>query len=273
MSISSSVDISIVIVNWNTRELLRKCLTSVVVHAPSNAAVEVIVIDNGSQDGSVAMVEQEFPAVRKILNSQNVGFSKANNQGILSSKSTYILLLNSDALLLKNSLDDFLSFMNQHTDVAACGPHLIRPDGSVQPFLFGDDPAPGYLLRRAFNRLLLHQPLHNWNTTQTIEVDWVSGACLFVRRQAVNSVGLLDENIFMYFEDNDWCLRMRKKGWKVFYNPEITVLHVGGQSLIKNHEAQKAYYRSLVYFYRKHYSFFSFFLLRIVLNLYRHIKG
>jgi hypothetical protein len=138
---------------------------------------------------------------------------------------------------------------------------LLRPDGTPQPYAFGGDPSIGYLLARGLNRLLFRRYLHNWAIDTPQAVDWVSGACLIVRRQVIEQVGGLDEQIFMYFEDNDWCLRMRQAGWTIYYNPHFSITHLGGQSLNRNPQARQAYYQSLKYFYAKHYSWFARALL------------
>ncbi len=268
MEVASIDGLSIVIVNWNTSDLLNRCLASLL-RCPQRCSFEVIVVDNASSDGSSEMVMREFPMVRLIQNTTNLGFARANNQGIQASQGRYVLLLNSDTVVPEGTLASLASFMDQHPDAGACGPRLLRPDGTPQPYAFGGDPTLGYLLARGLKQLLLHRYLHDWATDTVQKVDWVSGACLLVRRQAIEQVGLLDENIFMYFEDNDWCLRMRKAGWKVYYNPRVEVIHIGGQSLAKNPSAQRSYYRSLEYFYAKHYGLLAGWLLRVALMPYR----
>ena len=215
------------------------------------------------------MVTREFPTVHLIQNTANLGFARANNQGIQASQGRYVLLLNSDTVVLEGALTGLVHFMDQHSDAGACGPRLLRPNGTPQPYAFGGDPTLGYLLARGLNRLLLRRYLHDWATDATQEVDWVSGACLMVRRRAIEQAGLLDENIFMYFEDNDWCLRIRKVGWKVYYNPQASIVHIGGQSLAQNPSARHVYYRSLTYFYAKHYGSLARLLLRVSLLPYR----
>ena len=153
--------------------------------------------------------------------------------------------------------------------MGACSPRLLRPDGSPQPYAFGDDPTLGYLLRRGVSRWLFRRPLHDWDTGAVLEVGWVSGACLVARRQAIEQAGGLDERIFMYFEDSDWCRRMRLAGWKVCYVPAVEITHIGGASVSQNPAARAAYYDSLVYFYGKHYGRVPQALLRLVLALYR----
>jgi len=263
-------DLSIVIVNWNTADLLCDLLSALLVSI-QGTAVEIVVVDNGSTDGSVEMVRTQFPGVHLIDNQDNLGFARANNQGIIESKGRYVLLLNSDTCVAPSALSALVEFMDDRLDVGACSPRLVRRDGKAQPYAYGGDPTLLYLLSRAASQLLLRRPLHDWGVSSLVEVDWVSGACMIVRREAVAQTGLLDESMFMYFEDNDWCLRMRRAGWKVCYNPEIEIVHIGGQSLDKNPKARHAYYESLRYFYTKHYSPLSHVLLELLLRPYQWI--
>lgn len=265
-------DLSIIIVNWNTAALLQDCLASLFAASlPPASSIEVIVVDNASSDNSIAIVQQHFPTVHLIPNQENVGFARANNQGIAISQGRYILLLNSDTVMPPATLAGLLTFMDTTPDAGACSPRLQRPDGQPQAFAFGGDPTPLYLLRRGLYRLLLRRGLHDWYTSHTQFVNWVSGACLLLRRNAIEQTGGLDENIFMYFEDNDLCLRIRQAGWKVYYHPQVSVIHIGGQSLKQNPEARRAYYHSLEYFYTKHYSHVAQLWLRVGLQFYRWI--
>ena len=257
--------LSVIIVSWNTAAQLQDCIVSVLASLPT----QVIVVDNGSTDNSVEIVTHEFPHARLIQNQENIGFSRANNQGIAASTGRYVLLLNSDTIVKPGALTGLVEFMDTHPDVGIVGPRLLRPDSEPQAFAFGGDPTLGYLLRRGISHLLLKRPLHDWKTNQVKEVDWVSGACLLARREAIDQAGLLDENIFMYFEDNDWCLRIRQAGWKVYYNPHVEIIHLGGQSLKQNPAARQAYYRSLDYFYAKHYGPLARLALRACLMPYR----
>jgi GT2 family glycosyltransferase len=259
--------LSIIIVNWNTGDLLRDCLRSLL--DDPQPGYEVIVVDNGSSDGSACMVQREFPGVQLIENAHNDGFARANNLGIHASRGRYVLLLNSDTRIPAGAVPRLIDFMEQHQEAGACGPRLVRADGTPQSHGFGNDPALSYLLRRAASQLLLRRPLHDWATSATSMVDWVSGACLLARRTAIEQAGLLDERFFMYFEDNEWCLRIRKAGWSVYYYPEVEIVHLGGQSLARNPEAQQAYYQSLAYFYAKHYSRPAQWLLKALLMGYR----
>lgn len=266
-------DISIIIVTWNTASLLKECLNSVTKSLQNVGRGELILVDNNSSDNSALFVEQNYPQICLIKNDKNLGFSKANNKGIEISTGRYILLLNSDTILNENVLPDLIRFMDEHPNAGACGVRLLSPDGTVQPFSFGKDPALGYLIKRAATKFLLKKPCHNWNLEYVFEPDWVSGACLMLRREVIHLTGPLDENIFMYFEDNDLCLRIRNAGFKVYYNPHISVLHIGGQSLKKNHQAQNYYHRSLQYFYKKHYTVIEQFALTVLLIAYKLVNG
>ena len=234
---------------------------------------EIVVIDNASDDDSADMVERDFPEVQLIRNAENVGFARANNQGLAISTGRYMLLLNSDTVVPAGALAQLVVFMDAHPEAGACSPRLLRPDGTPQTYAFGRDPTPDYLLRRILNRRLFHQPLHDWATNDVIAVDWVCGVCLLARREVVERIGGLDEKFFMYFEDNDWCLRMRQDGWKVYLNSRVEITHIGGQSAARNPAARAAYYRSLGYFYSKHYGPAARGAMRIALAGNRLMTG
>ncbi len=263
-------DLSIVIVSWNEVARLRECLGSILMPLAFRS-MRVVVVDNASADGSAEMVEQTFPTVQVIRNTENVGFARANNQGITASTSRLVLLLNSDTRVPPGALPRLVTFMDEHPQAGAVGPRLIRPNGEAQAFAFGSDPTPGYLLRRGLFRLIRQRALHDWDTNQIQAVNWISGACLLARREALDQVGLLDENIFMYFEDNDLCLRMRRAGWKIFFNPQVTIIHVGGVRLAQSAARTRWYDASLRYFYSKHYSPLARIVLEMMLPFYRRI--
>lgn len=268
-----ALTLSVIIVSWNVRDLLRDCLRSVIQGLSPAVPHEIIVVDNASTDGSAAMVRAEFPTVTLLVNAENLGFARANNRGLCVSRGRYVVLLNSDTVVPAPALEALVAFMDAHPDAGAVGPRLLRPDGSVQPYAFGGDPTLGYLLRRGIRRLLFGRPLHDWATEDVRPVDWVSGACLMVRREAIEQAGLLDENIFMYFEDNDWCLRIRRAGWRVYYDPQVAITHIGGQGLVRNPAAARAYRESLRYFYRKHYGPTANRLLPFMLAIYERLVG
>lgn len=263
-------DLSVVILNWNTSALLQECLRSLFA-SPLPFTLDVIVVDNASTDDSVEAVRHHWPQVRVIANTHNLGYARGNNLGLAASQGRYALLLNSDTRVSSSALAELITFMDAHPQAGAVGPRLLQPDGSPQPFAFGGDPTPSYLLRRALRLILFRRALHDWNTSQVQVADWVSGACLLVRRQAVEQVGLLDERFFMYFEDNDWCLRLRRHGWKVYYNPQAAITHLGGQSLKRNPAARRAYAASLRAFYAKHYGPLARLWLALSLPVYERL--
>lgn len=243
-------DLSIVIVSWNVRGLLANCLAALPA-ATEGLSTETIVVDNESTDGTAAWLASR-PGLRLLANRENVGFARANNQGLALARGIYLVLLNPDTEPRPGSLTAMVNFMDARPRSGAASPRLVRPDGSPQPYAFGGDPSPWYLLRRAFAHARKGY-LHDWAAAAPQRVDWVSGACLVVRRGTYEQAGGLDEAMFMYFEDNEWCRRMRVAGWQVWYNPRAEVVHIGGASLNQNPAARAAYYRSLAYFYRKHY--------------------
>lgn len=250
---SSPPDLSVVVVNWNTEELLAQCLRSVYETADS-VVVEVLVVDNGSTDGSVEMVRREFPLVRLIENVENVGFARANNQAMEVSYGRYVLLLNSDAALRPGALQTMCRFMDQHSEVGIVGGKLLNPDGSFQAS-YMDFPAiwDEVLLLTKLYRLFRPPsfPSHSLSESQEVrEADWVPGACLMIRQEALEHVGGLDEDYFMYSEEVDWCWRVRQAGWKIFYLPGAKVLHWGGQSigLVPVHKRSRVYRGKLLFF-------------------------
>lgn len=266
------VDLTVIIVSWNTATILCRCLNALHTNI-GGLSTQIIVIDNASQDGSAEMIEKHFPQVQLIRNQDNVGFSKANNQGITQARGRYVLLLNSDALVQPETLSFLLQFMETHREIGACSPRLRMQSGDAQAYAFGDDPSLAYLLRRGLSRLFLNRPIHNWDVPYPIATDWVSGACLLLRREVVEQIEGFDESFFMYFEDADLCLRIRQHGWQIFYVPQVDVIHLGGQSLRQNPKAQRAYQQSLIYFYTKHYSALAYYLLITFLATYNLLSA
>ncbi|MBN1953663.1 MAG: glycosyltransferase family 2 protein [Anaerolineae bacterium] len=260
------VDLSIVIVNWNVRDLLRSCLRSI---APG---VEVIVVDNASTDGSAGMVRCEFPSVRLVANDENRGFSAANNQGIALARGRYVLLLNPDAEVLGDALDAMVAFADENPDVGVVGPQLLNPDRSVQssrrrfPTLMTaffestwlQPCAPRCLLRRYY---VADRP-----DDVVQDVDWVDGAALMARREAIDEVGGLDEGFFMYSEELDWCYRFRAAGWRVVYFPAAHVVHYRGKSSEQVVVARHIHFQtSKVRYFSKHHGPLAAGVLRLFL--------
>lgn len=230
------MNVSVVIVSWNVRDYLRRCLASVMA-AGRGVALNVWVVDNGSLDGSVAMVREEFPTAHVLVNRENRGFAAANNQAIRQSDGRYVLLLNPDAELKDGALATMCRYLNEHPDVAVVGPQLRNSDGSVQPSRRrAPRPATGFLestqLQQRWPRTWLTQRYYVGDRSDAVEqaVDWLVGACLLVRRTAIDAVGLLDEGFSMYSEETEWCLRFRRAGWAVVFVPAAQVTHHVGRS-------------------------------------------
>jgi GT2 family glycosyltransferase len=251
------MELSVIVVSYNNRELLRHCLTSV---AQRLAALEheVCVVDNGSTDGTVAMVRQQFPAVRAVANETNIGFAAAVNRGLASTSGQFVLWLNPDAELLDAGLGDVLRFMRDHGDVGIVGPSILNTDGSIQ---YSCRSFPSYktalfssasILSRLFpNSRLTRQYVHSdWDHASVRDFDWVSGACLLHRRE----LGPLDGEFFMYCEDVDYCFRARQAGWRVVYHPGASVRHhVGGSTRKRPLRMIVEHHRSMWRYYRKHF--------------------
>jgi GT2 family glycosyltransferase len=254
------MNLSIIIVNWNTRDLLTQCLQSLLPLSPSPPlplplSLEVFVVDNASTDGSTAMVREHFPWVKLIENSENVGFARANNQALRQATGRYAVLLNSDTVVRPGALQTLVEFMEAHLEVGACGPRLLNGDGSLQPSCH-----PLLTPGREFWRLLFLEklwpratyPQGQWDSQTPRSVEVIKGACLMLRREALDQVGLLDEQYFMYTEEMDLCYRMLKAGWRNYWVPQAEVVHYGEASSRQVAEAMfVALYRSKTQFQRK----------------------
>lgn len=280
------MDLGILIVSYNTRELLRNCLSSIY-QETRGIQFEVTVVDNGSSDSSAEMIRGEFPRVRLIENRKNLGFARANNQAIEESKARYILLFNPDASFRASSPHKMITFMDDHPEVGILGCRILNSDGTVQasnsafPNLFTEFlrafqlkrlvPSPrlrgeiGAKWGRMLGSTLRGYFQVYWDSERIREVDWVSGACLLVRRKAIEEVGLLDEEFFMYYEDADWCYRMAKGGWKTCYFPLFEVVHyVGGSDETFNPRTFIERHKSMYHYFRKHKDQKAVFLLRLL---------
>jgi hypothetical protein len=250
------VDLSVSIVSWNTRDLLQRCLESVY-GTIAGLEFEVLVVDNGSTDGSPEMVRCEYPRATLLANDANVGFARANNQAIRASSGRHVLLLNSDAVLLGHAAELMVRFLDAHPEVGAVGGMLLNPDGSFQssyadfPELLGET-----LLLTGLSRWLLPATYPSYpeaRSRETRPVDWVGGALLAARRQTLDDVGLLDEGYFMYSEEVDWCYRMKERGWAIYYLPEVRAIHWLGASYGRVPARRRAQlYHSKCRFLRKH---------------------
>jgi GT2 family glycosyltransferase len=246
------IDLSIVIVSWNTREFLLPCMRSVFGKG-QESRWEGIVVDNGSQDGSGIEVKKEFPFAHLIENEKNLGFAKAANQGLQKASGRYALLLNPDTQVKHGAVERLVSFMDTHLEAGAAGAQLLNSDGSKQNSIANFPSLATELLNKSLLRWLSPKkfPGKERVFSDPIEVDSVIGACMMVRRDAWDEVGLLDEDYFLFLEETDWCYRMKKGGWKIYHVPEAEVYHFQGKS------AEKVKKRAKVEFYRSRYHFFK----------------
>jgi hypothetical protein len=250
------MQLSIILVSWNTRQLLADCLNSVYTHPPKDD-FELLVVDNASHDGSAAMVRERFPQARLIQSNENVGFAQGNNLAVPLCIGKYVLLLNPDTVVKPDALDSLVRFMEAHPMAGAAGSRLLNPDETLQPSCH---PAP--TLSRELWRLFHLDAIrpygayhmHQWDMNQPREVDVIQGASFILRKTALDQVGFLDGRYFMYSEEVDLCYRLQKAGWKLYYVPESQVIHYGGQStkLVAADMFQQLYMGKLMYF-RKHY--------------------
>jgi GT2 family glycosyltransferase len=266
-------ELSIIIVSYQTRDLLDRCLASIV-KSNSTISYEVIVVDNGSQDESVDLVREKYPEIRLFVNQTNLGFARANNQALASCSGQYALLLNSDTEVLGGALDAMCHYMQSNPQAGVLGAQLLNSDCSLQPSgnkvpsLYGEIarllPIRKALGLRSKNRFYDSKR----DYAKIVEVDEVSGACLFVRRSVWETIGLLDEAFFFYFEDVDFCMRARKAGWKIVYLPQAQVLHHWGRST-KTADAVLASKMLLshIHFIRKVHGIGGEFVIRVVFVL------
>lgn len=250
-------DLSIIIVSWNTRDLLDACLRSVLTEAESaGLEVEIFVVDNASSDQSVEMVRRCYPSVTLIENQHNPGFAGANNQALILAHGRYSLLLNPDTVVLPGGLSALVGFMDEHPEAGAAGARLLNADGSLQPSC-SPEPTLGREAWRLFHLDTL-QPrgaynMYEWSTVEPRQVDVVQGAAMIVRSAVVQQVGMLDDSYFMYSEEVDWCTRIRRAGWQIYWTPTARIIHYGGQSSRQIADAMfLQLYRGKVQYFHKH---------------------
>ncbi|WP_171172428.1 glycosyltransferase family 2 protein [Ruegeria sp. HKCCA0370] len=268
----SECAVSIVIVNWNTRDILRDCLMSI--SRQTRKPHEVIVVDNASSDGSVDLVRDEFPDVRLIANDTNRGFSAANNQGLEIARGDNLLLLNPDTIILDDAIDTMLDWLDQHPDVGCAGCQVLEDETTIQRTCFAD-PGPGNLALIEFglhrlsrrNPLLARAEYGDWDRRSQREVDVVSGMFMLVPRHVFEAVGLLDEAFFVYSEEADWCRRIRDAGWKCVFTPTARILHLEGGGKSTAQIRSRMYVqmqKSKMIYLRKHYGLWGLFRGRMV---------
>ncbi len=229
------VDLSVIVVNWNVKELLAACLQSLL--AEEGLTLEIIVVDSASTDGSPDMVRELFPGVRLMASRQNLGYAGGNNAGAAEARGRYLLLLNPDTVVRPGALAGMVAYLETHPAVGALGPQLLWPDGTIQSSR-RRFPTPGSLFWESTllgqwfpeNHHLRRYHLAGRAPDTTQPVDWVVGAALLVRAETWRQVGPLDEDFFMYFEETDWCRRAALAGWEIHYLPQAQIIHYEGKS-------------------------------------------
>lgn len=254
------LDLTISIVNHKNRALLKPFLESIFA-LTHTVSFEIYVVDNASADGSVEMLLTSFPQVHLLCNNKPLGFAQNNNQVLEKGKGRYFVLLNDDMLLGNDALDRMVAFMDGNRGVGALGCKLVNADGTTQRSCWRGFPSPKTLLTDLFY-LSKWLPWLPWvrdfevtlsNTSDPIEVDYVLGACLMVRREILAQVGFLDEDYFMFLEETDWCYRIQKNGWRIFWLPDGEIIHFGQQSVSKDPvRFVPMLYRNYCQFCRKH---------------------
>lgn len=284
-------DLGIVIVNWNTREFLRRCLETVAASSGIDR-FRTVVVDNASDDGSVAMVKQRFPQIDIITNDANIGYPRANNVGlrhlgfraagdVAESAPRYALLLNPDTELPHDALSQMVKFMDSRPDIGVAGPKLLLGDGSLDKACRRGFPTPlvsfyhysGLAKLFPSNRRFGRYNMTFADEDSELEVDSVVGAYMQVRREAIERVGLLDEAFFMYGEDIDWAFRIKEAGYKVWYHPAVTVHHFKRAASRKNPKAQFEFWRAMLIFYRKHFRRTTIFPVHLLILSALLFKG
>jgi len=232
----SEIKLSIIIVSWNVRELLKKCLASIK-NCQGDLAVDIFVVDNNSNDGSAEMVRKDFPAVRLIANQKNLGFAKANNLALKQVTGEYILLLNPDTEIFPDTLKTALEFMAQHPAVGILGAKMLFPDGSFQPSVRRwPTPWPIILMLLKLPKIFPHLKAidrylaKDFDYNKLSEAEQVMGAFMLLPKKIIQEVGLLDERFFVWFEEVDYCRRVKKLDYRIYYHPGVVIIHHGGKS-------------------------------------------
>ena len=265
--------LDIIIVSYNARIYLQKCLESIF-NFDLPFSFQVLVIDNHSSDDSADMVRKIFPQVRVIENNGNCGFSQANNRGIRNTNGEYILLLNSDTVVSQGALLKLLLFLEENDKAGIVSGRLVYPDYTDQNVcrafptpinaLFGRRSILTKLFpnNKYSKKYMLSVHRHK---KEPFQIDWVSGACLMVKRKVIHNVGLLDEKFFMYWEDADFCMRVKKEGWKIYCVPTAIIVHYEGKSSInQNYRLIIEFNKSVYWFYRKHYIQHALSIMNII---------
>lgn len=268
-------DLSVIVVNWNTRDLLSRCIESIHRHT-RRLSYEIIVVDNASEDGSPEMAEKRFPEVTLIKNDENRGFGRANNQGLALAQGRYVLFLNSDAEVDPGCLDGLFMYMEQNPAVGASACRLLNPEGSLQHSCRKFPDFRTFLLlvlglRSLFPRMKIFRNylMLDWDHADLREVDQIMGSFMFLRREVLDRIGGFDEQYWMYFEEVDLCLRIWKAGWTIVHYPYASAVHHLSRSSEQWGEAKRSveFHRSLLKYFKKNKTFPEYFVLFILTQI------
>jgi GT2 family glycosyltransferase len=258
--------LSIILVCWNNNSYMDACLKSLYETGLKNT-FDVIVVDNGSTDGSQQMLAEKYPDVKIIQNADNVGLGKASNQGIQHTKGKYVLLLNNDTIVNGASFDAMIELLEKKPTAGAVGGKLLNPDGTTQAgYNYFSSLFQEFLVATRLGELIRPGYPAVMNANEIRSVDWMGSACLMVRRSALDKIGLLDEGYFIYGDETDLQYRLKKAGWDVYFLPQATTIHYGGRSM-NRWSRRKMVYRGKMLFYQKHYGALQTFFLRLLLGL------
>lgn len=263
--------LSIVLVCWNNKAYLDPCLKSLYDTGMRNS-FDVIVVDNGSTDGSQQMLAEKYPEVKIIQNDSNLGLGKASNQGIEATHGKYVLLLNNDTIVNGAAFDAMVDFFEEHPRVGAVGGKILNPDGTTQScYNYFSTVGEEFLIATRLGEKFRPGYPSVMNGNQIKSVDWMTSACLMVRRATLDEVGLLDENYFIYGDEVDLQYRIKKAGWDIYYLPEATTIHYGGRSMTR-WPRRKLVYRGKMLFYKNHYGAWKTVTLRVMLAIVSFFK-
>ncbi len=285
MIIKTIMDLSIIIVPWNVRDLVRENLKAIYKNT-SSIKFEVFAVDNDSRDGTAEMIKNEFPqvypiksgeagakqfnGVKLIANNYNAGFSRANNQAIKMAKGRYILLLNPDMRVLPGTLEAMVKWMDEHKEVGLAGCHLVRESGETVPHIrrfptIWDQLAIVLKLPHLFSSLLDKYLMRDFNYSKEAEVDSIRGSFFMIRREVIEKIGLLDERYFIWFEEVDYCRRVKEAGWKVMYTPSVKCVDYVGKSFVqvKRGVTQKYFRDSMLKYFKKWHPAWQYWILKI----------
>ena len=264
--------LSIVLVCWNNKAYLDPCLQSLY-ESGMKSTFDVVVVDNGSTDGSQQMLAEKYPDVKIVQNAGNAGLGKASNQGIEATNGAYILLLNNDTIVNGQSFDAMVDFLEQNPRAGAAGGRLLNPDGTTQAgYNFFSSLHEEFLVATRLGELIRTGYPAIMDARELQAVDWLGSACLMVRRSALDEVGLLDEGYFIYGDEADLQYRLKQAGWKTYYLPKAHTIHYGGRSM-NRWPRRKMVYRGKMLFYRKHYGILKTFALRVMLGVLSLVKS